>query len=45
MGGTCTTHGRVKNCKQNSRSETPKERDHLEDLGVGGRILGLMLQK
>jgi hypothetical protein len=36
VGGACGTHGRGK-CKR-FWWESPKEKDHLEDRGVDGRI-------
>jgi hypothetical protein len=39
MGGACSTNGRDEKCVQKFWSENLKGRDHLEDLGVDGRII------
>jgi hypothetical protein len=38
MGGACGTHGRGENGVQGFWWESPKERDQLEDQGVGGKM-------
>jgi hypothetical protein len=38
VGGACGTHGRGKKNVQGFGGEGPKERDHLEVQGVGGRM-------
>jgi hypothetical protein len=38
LGGACSTYGRQERCIQGFGRET-RERDHLEDLGIGGRII------
>jgi hypothetical protein len=38
VGGECGTHGRGEKSVQGFGGESPKERDHLEDQGVGGKI-------
>jgi hypothetical protein len=38
MDGTCSMHGRDKNANKTSFGNL-KDRDHLEDLGVDGRII------
>jgi hypothetical protein len=38
MGRTCDNHGREENCIQCWWGNL-RERDHLEDLGVDGRII------
>jgi hypothetical protein len=38
MGGTSRTHGRYEKCIQ-YLSEGPKGRDHLQNLGISGRII------
>jgi hypothetical protein len=37
MGGACSAHGSVKKYVQNFSGETL--RDHVEDLGVDGKII------
>lgn len=37
--GVCSTHGKKRNAYSVSVGETLRERDHLEDLGLDGRIL------
>jgi hypothetical protein len=39
MGGACGTHGGEERCIQSFGGGHLKERDHLEDLGVDGRII------
>jgi hypothetical protein len=39
MGGACSTHGEEERCIQGFGGETWGERDHLEDVGVDGRII------
>jgi len=38
MGGTCNTHGRDEKCTV-FWSERLEGRDHLEDVGVDGRLM------
>jgi hypothetical protein len=39
MGRTCGTKEGEEECIQNFGWESQKERDHYEDLNVGGRII------
>jgi hypothetical protein len=39
MGGPCSTHGKDEKCIQNFSRITFKGRDHLGNLGVGGRLI------
>jgi hypothetical protein len=39
MGGACSTHGRDVKCIRYVVRKTGKERGHLEDLTVDGRII------
>jgi hypothetical protein len=39
MNSACSTHGRDEKCVQNFGQKTWKRSDHLEDLGIDGRIL------
>jgi hypothetical protein len=39
MGRACSTHEGEENCIQGIVGGNTKERDHLEDLGVGGSIM------
>jgi len=46
MGGVCRTYGGEERCIQGFRWGNLKERHHLEDIGVNGRIiLRWMLKK
>jgi hypothetical protein len=38
VGGACGTHGRGEKCVQGFGGDSPKERDHWEDQGVGGKM-------
>jgi hypothetical protein len=38
MGGACSTHGELSNAYK-SLVGKPEEKNHLEDLGVDGRII------
>jgi hypothetical protein len=38
VGGACGAHGRGEKSVQGFGGESPKERDHLEDQGVGGKM-------
>jgi hypothetical protein len=38
VGGACGTHGRGEKSVQGFGWESPKERDHWEDQGVGGKM-------
>ena len=38
MGGSCSTYGREERCTQGFLWRDLREEDHLEDLGVDGRI-------
>jgi hypothetical protein len=39
MGGVCTKYGKDEKCIQNFGEKNLKVRDHLEDLGIDGRII------
>jgi hypothetical protein len=39
MGGTCSTHDRDVKCVRYVGRKTGRQRDHLEDLTVDGRII------
>jgi hypothetical protein len=39
LGGACSTYGGGERCIQDFGGETLREGDHLEDLGVDGRII------
>jgi hypothetical protein len=38
VGGACGTHGRGEESVKGFGGESPKERNHLEDQGVGGKM-------
>jgi len=38
MGGECSTDGEMRNAFYNILSENLKGRNHLEDLGVDGKV-------
>jgi hypothetical protein len=38
VGGACGTHGRGEKRVQGFGGKSPKEKDHLEDQGVDGRM-------
>jgi len=39
MGGACSAYGREESCIQGFGGGNPREREHLEDPGVDGRII------
>ena len=39
VGETCSTHGEDDRCIQDFGAETIGKEDHLQDLGVDGRII------
>ena len=39
MGGVCGMYGRRESCIQSFGGEHQREREHLEDLGLDGRII------
>jgi hypothetical protein len=39
VGGACGTYGREERCIQGFGGGNLKERDHVEDLDIGGRII------
>jgi hypothetical protein len=46
MDGECTTYGGEERCIQGFGGENLRERDHLEDPGIDGRIiLGWIVRK
>jgi hypothetical protein len=45
MGRACSTHGGYEKCIQNFDWKNLKERDHSENPGIGGNILGWILGK
>jgi hypothetical protein len=44
-GGACSTYGRQERCIQGFGGGNLRERENLEDLGVGGRIIIKDLKK
>jgi hypothetical protein len=38
VSGACGTHGRGEKCVQVFDGKSPKEKDHLKDQGVDGRM-------
>jgi hypothetical protein len=45
MGGACGTYGGEETCIQGFGGRNLRERDHLEDPGVDGRIITLVEPK
>jgi hypothetical protein len=45
MGRACDAYGGGERCLQGFSGGHLRERDHLEDLGVGGEILKLIFKK
>jgi hypothetical protein len=39
MDGACSRHGKRREMHTESWKEIPKERDNLEDLVIGGRVI------
>ena len=45
MGGACSTYGGEEGCIQGFGGGHLRERDHLEDPGIDGRIIRWMFRK
>ena len=39
IGGACSVYGGEERCMRGIGGENLRERDHLEDLGIDGRII------